>query len=130
MLSHDLKSWNVTRAVMVGKTGISVVGRNNTLVSVCKQSLWEWVRAISLDYHPLMEKARMWTITRTKLDLIFSSNLQKIDSPESFLALFFTGKLARLLLLKEVKPSSPDRIMIKPLKFNNLFPPLRSRYNP
>ena len=129
MLSHDLKSWNVTRAVMVGKTGISVVGRNNTLVSVCKH-LWDWVRAISLDYHPLMEKARMRTTTRTKLNLIFSSNLQKIDFPESFVALFFTGKLARLFLLKEVKPPSPDRIMIKPLKFNNLFPPLHSRYNP
>ena len=130
MLSHDLKSWNVTRAVMVGKTGISVVGRNNTLVSVCKQSLWDWVRAISLDYHPIMEKARMWTITRTKLDLIFSSNLQKIDFPESFVALFFTGKLARLFLLKEVKPPSPDRIVIKPLRCNNWFPPLHSRYHP
>ena len=130
MLSHDLKSWNVTRAVMVGKTGISVVGRNNTLVSVCKQSLWDWVRAISLDYHPIMEKARMWTTIRTEFSLVFSSNLQKIDSPESFLALFFTGKLARLLLLKEVKPSSPDRIMIKPLRCNNSFPPLHSRYHP
>ena len=33
-------------------------------------------------------------------------------------------KLARLFLLKEVKPS-PDRKMMKPLSFENLFPPLR-----
>ena len=99
MLSHDLKSWNVTRAVMVGKTGISVVGRNNTLVSVCKH-LWDWVKAISLDYHPLMEKARMWTITRTKLNSIFSSNLHKIDSPESSIALFFHRKISTVVLIE------------------------------
>ena len=72
----------------------------NTLVSVCKQSLWDWVRAISLDYHSLMEKARMWTITRTKLNVIFSSNLQTIDSPERFIALFFTRKISRVVAIE------------------------------
>lgn len=72
---------------MVGKTGISVVGRNKPLVSVCKQSLWEWVRAIPVTVNG---KSRIRTSRRTKFNCIFSSNLQKIDSPESFIALFFT----------------------------------------
>ena len=41
---------------------------------------------------------------------------------ESFLLLFFHQELARLCLLKEVKPS-PDRKVIKLPTFDILFPP-------
>ena len=41
---------------------------------------------------------------------------------ESFLVLFFHQELARLCLLKEIKPS-PDRKVIRLPTFDNLFPP-------
>ena len=39
---------------------------------------------------------------------------------EKFIIRFSSEKLARLLLLKEVKPS-PDLQMVRPLTFENLF---------
>ena len=54
----------------------------------------------------------------------FCACSQKKDTPDSFILRFFTKKLARLFILKEVKPS-PDSRMIKLLTFDNLFPPLR-----
>ena len=50
--------------------------------------------------------------------------LRMFYSPDSFILLFFTKKLVRLFILKEIKPS-PDSRMIKLLTFDNLFPPLR-----
>jgi len=52
---------------------------------------------------------------------------QKIDTPEFFIVLFFTEKLALLSLLKKVEPST-DSKMLKLLtfdNFDNLFPPLK-----
>ena len=48
---------------------------------------------------------------------------KKIDNLESVVFLFSPGKLTRLILLKEVKPS-PDNKMIKLLTFDKLLPPL------
>ena len=65
--------------------------------------------------------------TSTTLDLkFFFAHCQKIDTTESFIAFFFSAeKLGQLLsFIVEVKPS-PDRKMIKLLKFVNLYSPLR-----
>ena len=43
---------------------------------------------------------------------------------EKLYCIFFTQKLTRLTLLKEIKPS-PVRKMIKLLTFDNLFPQLQ-----
>ena len=42
----------------------------------------------------------MLTTTRTKFNLIFSSNLQKIDFPESFVALFFHRKISTVVVFE------------------------------
>ena len=67
---------------------------------------------------------------RTKYILNFFNVFSYNINPGKIHCAFFPlKKLARLFLLKEVKPS-PDRKMLKPLSFENLFPPLRySRLN-
>ena len=67
---------------------------------------------------------------RTKYILNFFNVFSYNINPGKIHCAFFPlKKLARVFLLKEVKPS-PDRKMMKPLSFENLFPPLRySRLN-
>ena len=67
---------------------------------------------------------------RTKYILnFFNVSSYNINPGKIHCAFFPLKKLARVFLLKEVKPS-PDRKMMKPLSFENLFPPLRySRLN-
>ena len=55
---------------------------------------------------------------------VFFAYRQKIVTPEFFILLFSTEKLAPLSWLKEVT-RSPDRKMLKLVTFDNLFPPLR-----
>ena len=45
-------------------------------------------------------------------------------TPEKLNCTFLSEKLAKLFLLREFKPP-PDHKMIKPLPFDNFFPPLR-----
>ena len=62
---------------------------------------------------------------RTKYILNFFNVFSYNINPGKIHCAFFPLKrLARVFLLKEVKPS-PDRKMMKPLSFENLFPPLR-----
>ena len=73
------------------------------------------------------DSRRMTTRTRLIWLEVFFAYSQKIDTPESFIVIFFyPEKLALLSLVKEVKPS-PDRKLIKLLTFDNLFPPLWHR---
>ena len=69
---------------------------------------------------PLDSRTR--TTTSTRFNLIFFAYSQKIDTPESFIVLFFITKIAPLSILKEVKPSR-NRKMIKLLTFDISFPP-------
>ena len=58
------------------------------------------------------------------LTLSFSPYSRKILNPESLIVLFSSENLVKLSLLANVKPF-PGRNMIKLLKSDNLFPPLR-----
>ena len=54
----------------------------------------------------------------------FSRTLEKYSTRKASLYYFSPEKFVRLFLLERVLPF-PDRKMIKLLKFDNLFPPLR-----
>ena len=72
------------------------------------------------DYQRALD-LRTKSSTRTRLDLNFCACSQK-DTPESFILLFSPKTLVWLFIVREVKPS-PYSKMIKPLTFDNLFPP-------
>ena len=65
------------------------------------------------------------TLKRKPLYYLFQFAYSKeLYTLESFIVLFLSPqKLARLFLMRKVK-RSPDRMMIKLLTVNNLFPPL------
>ena len=53
------------------------------------------------------------------------SILKKMDSPESFIVLFFTRKVTELLFLFKGFTPFPELKIMKLLTFDNFFPQLR-----
>ena len=91
-------------------------------------SSFDWFNVLSVSY--VIGQSNYFgfgftTLKRKPLYYLFQFAYSKeLYTLESFIVLFFSPqKLARLFLMRKVK-RSPDRMMIKLLTVDNLFPPL------